>query len=64
MVADKSLSLKSEDVSLNYVEKNEEGISYNRQIKIMKDGRLDGSFGEGFFDAAGSLSRQLFMLND
>lgn len=64
MVADKNYKLKSEDVSLNYVEKNKEGISFNRQIKIMDDGRLDGSFGEGFFDAAGSLSRQLFMLND
>lgn len=62
MIANKSL--KPEDVSLNYVEKNEEGVSYNRQIKINNNGRLEGSFGEGFYDEAGSLSRQLFMLND
>ena len=62
LVAEKKL--KAEDVSLNYVEKNEEGVSHNRQIKIKDDGRLDGSFGEGFYDEAGGLSRQLFMLND
>lgn len=64
MVADKANALTSNDVSLNYVEKDENGVSHNRQIKIKEDGRLDGSFGEGFFDAAGSLSRQLFMLID
>ena len=62
LVAEKKL--EAEDVSLNYVEKNEEGVSHNRQIKIKDDGRLDGSFGEGFYDEAGGLSRQLFMLND
>lgn len=62
MVANKRI--KSNDVSLNYVEKNEEGISYNRQIRIQDSGRLDGSFGKGFYDEAGGLSRQLFMLND
>ena len=64
MVADKENALTSNDVSLNYVEKNEEGVSHNRQIKIKDDGRLDGSFGEGFYDEAGSLSRKLFMLNN
>ncbi len=64
MIADKDNTLTSNDVSLNYVEKNEKGVSHNRQIKILDDGRLDGSFGEGFYDEAGSLSRQLFMLND
>lgn len=64
MVADKDIALTSNDVSLNYVEKNEEGVSHNRQIKIKDDGRLDGSFGEGFYDEAGSLSRKLFMLNN
>lgn len=62
LVANKCI--KSNDVSLNYVEKNEEGVSYNRQIRIQDNGRLDGSFGEGFYDEAGGLSRQLFMLND
>lgn len=62
LVAEKKL--KAENVSLNYVEKNDEGVSHNRQIKIKDDGRLDGSFGEGFYDEAGGLSRQLFMLND
>lgn len=64
MVADKENELRPNDVSLNYVEKVENGASYNRQIKIQEDGRLDGSFGEGFYDEAGGLSRQLFMLTD
>lgn len=63
MVADKENALTSNDVSLNYVEKNENGVSYNRQIRIKEDGRLDGSFGAGFYDEAGGLSRRLFMLN-
>ena len=64
MVADKENELRPNDVSLNYVEKVENGVSYNRQIKIQEDGRLDGSFGKGFYDEAGGLSRQLFMLTD
>lgn len=64
MVADKENALTSNDVSLNYVEKNEEGISHNRQIKIKEDGRLDGSFGEGFYDEAGNLSRIILKMSD
>ena len=64
MVADKENALTSSDVSLNYVEKDKSGTSHNRQIRIKEDGRLDGSFGNGFYDEAGGLSRQLFMLNE
>ena len=64
MVADKDSSLTSNDVSLNYVEKDEKGVSHNRQIKIQEDGRLDRAFGKGFYDEAGCLSRQLFILNE
>ena len=64
MVAEKKTELSPDDVSLNYVEKDENGVSHNRQIKIQEDGRLDGSFGKGFYDEAGGLSRQLFMLTD
>lgn len=64
MVADIENALTSDDVSLNYVEKNEEGISHNRQIKIKEDGRLDGSFGEGFYDEAGNLSRIILKMSD
>ena len=63
MVADKENTLTSNDVSLNYVEKDESGTSHNRKIEIQEDGRLNGSFGRGFYDEAGSLSRQLFTLN-
>lgn len=60
MVADKETSLVSGDVSLNYVEKNDEGISHNRQIKILDDGSLSESFGSGFYDEADTLAIQLF----
>lgn len=63
MVADKGIELPPNDVSINYVEKDENGISNNRKIEIDGEGRLNGSFGEGFFDEAGSLSRKLFSLN-
>lgn len=59
MVADKNNALTPDDVSLNYVEKNKEGVSHNNQIKIKEDGSLDGSFGEGFYDEADSLALEL-----
>lgn len=59
MVADKDNPLKPNDVSLNYVEKDEEGVSHNRQIKIKDDGGLSDSFGKGFYDEADSLALEL-----
>lgn len=59
MVADKNNTLSTNDVSLNYVEKNENGISHNRQIKILDDGRLSEPFGVGFYDEADSLAIEL-----
>ena len=59
MVADKNNTLTSNDVSLNYVEKDEHGVSHNKQIKIKEDGRLDSSFGEGFYDEADNLTMEL-----
>lgn len=59
MVADKGNSLSPNDVSLNYVEKVENEVSYNRQIKIQEDGRLSAPFGSGFFDESKSLVMQM-----
>lgn len=50
LVSEKVNGLVSSDVSLNYVEKDENGISTNRQIKIREDGSLSEPFGSGFFD--------------
>ena len=63
MVADKDCSIKCSDVSLNYVDKGLDGVATNRKIGIADDGRLMDSFGEGFFDEAGGLSRQLLILS-
>ena len=63
LVADKENKLTPNDVSLNYVEKDKDGISTNRKIGIREDGRLMDDFGEGFFDEAGGLSRQLLKLS-
>lgn len=60
MVADKENSLTTNDVSLNYIEKNKDGISRNKQIKILEDGGLSDSFGAGFYDEADNLAIQLF----
>ena len=61
LVADKENILTPNDVSLNYVEKNEDGISTNRKIEIREDGSLNGTlFGSGFYDEADSLAMELF----
>ena len=62
MVADKENALSPNDVSLNYVEKDENGTSHNRQIKIQEDGFLGDSFGPGFFDEATDLSLGLYKI--
>lgn len=62
LVADQENTLTSNDVSLNYVEKNEDGVSRNRQIKILEDGRLSETFGAGFFDEATGLSMHLLRM--
>lgn len=62
MVADKENTLTPNDVSLNYVEKDEDGTSHNRQIKIQEDGFLGDSFGSGFFDEATDLSLGLYKI--
>ncbi len=62
MVADKENVLMPNDISLNYVEKDEEGISHNRQIKVLEDGRLNEPFGPGFFDEATDLSMRLLKM--
>lgn len=62
MVADKGNALTPNDVSLNYVEKDEHGISTNRKIDILEDGRLSEPFGPGFCDEATGLSMELLRM--
>lgn len=59
LVAGKENTITSNDVSLNYVEKDKDGISHNRQIKILEDGRLSKPFGNGFYDEADTLAMEL-----
>lgn len=59
MVADRENALSPNDVSLNYVEKDENGVSTNRKIDILEDGRLSEPFGTGFFDEADNLAMDL-----
>lgn len=61
MVADNSTSLRSRDISLNYVEKKN-GDSHNRKIEIMEDGRLSKPFGPGFFDESKALVMQMLKI--
>jgi predicted ATPase len=62
LVADKENALLPDDVSLNYVEKDENGVSSNRKIDILEDGRLSEPFGPGFFDEATGLSMHLLKM--
>lgn len=61
MVADKNNAITANDVSLNYVEKVD-GESTNRKIEILEDGRLNSSFGTGFFDEADNRAMDLLHL--
>lgn len=60
MVADKDIPFTSDKVSLNYVEKDENGVSTNRKIEIDENGGLNGKFGKGFYDEADRLALALF----
>lgn len=60
MVADKENTLTADDVSLNYIDKDENGVSKNRQINIDEHGDLSEPFGSGFYDEADILAIQLF----
>lgn len=60
LVADKENALAPNDISLNYVEKDESGGSMNRKIDILEDGGLSDTFGSGFYDEADALAMDLF----
>lgn len=62
LVADKGNALAPNDISLNYVEKDENGVSTNRKIDILEDGCLSSPFGTGFFDEADNLSMDLLTI--
>lgn len=60
LVADKENALAPNDISLNYVEKDENGVSTNRKIDVLEDGGLSDTFGSGFYDEADALAMDLF----
>lgn len=60
LVADKGNALAPNDILLNYVEKDESGVSTNRKIDILEDGELSDTFGSGFYDEADALAMDLF----
>ena len=55
MVVDNESELASNSVSLNYLEKDKNGVTINRKIIIQEDGRLSEPFGTGFFDESKKL---------
>lgn len=60
-VANKEVDFSREDLSLNYVDTDEQGFAFNKQIEVQEDGRLKESFGSGFFDEADKLAVELIM---
>ena len=60
-VANKEVDFTHEDLSLNYVDTDEQGFAFNKQIEVQEDGRLKESFGSGFFDEADKLAVELIM---
>lgn len=62
LVADKSVAMGADDVSVNYIENDDDGVAVNRRIVISDDGRLATPFGSGFFDEADGLSMNLLRI--
>lgn len=60
MVADKACIFQPDDISLNYVDRGEDGVARNKKIGIAEDGSLIDEFGEGFYDEADNLAMELF----
>lgn len=60
-VANKEVDFSREDLSLNYVDTDEQGFAFNKHIEVQEDGRLKESFGSGFFDEADKLAVELIM---
>ena len=52
--------LTSNYISLNYVDRGEDGVARNKKIGIAEDGSLIDEFGEGFYDEADNLAMELF----
>lgn len=59
MVADKENKFSPNDVSINYVDNEDDGIAKNKKIDILEDGRLSEPFGPGFYDEADTLAMDL-----
>lgn len=62
LVADKGIPLQPDDVSVNYIENDADGVAFNRRIEISGEGRLTTPFGSGFFDEADGLSMDLLRI--
>jgi len=66
LVASNTSSLKSKDVIVYYIHKNEKSSSVAKkiqQIQIDEFGRLSNEFGSGFFDEADRIATEVFLLN-
>lgn len=62
LVADKKCPITHNNISLNYVEREESGRSKVRQIDILEDGQLSEPLGTGFLDEAGNRAMDLLLL--
>ena len=62
LVAAKEVDLGADDVSVNYIENDADGVAVNRRIVISDDGGLVTPFGSGFFDEADGLSMNLLRI--
>lgn len=62
LVADSRVAVGADDVSVNYIENDADGVAVNRRIVIAADGRLSAPFGSGFFDEADGLSMNLLRI--
>ena len=58
-IADPNSNLTKDMVAVYYVDKDKDGVSYIREMKICEDGRFEKEWPSGFFDQAFQLSMQL-----
>ena len=58
-IADSTSALTKDMVRIYYVDKDKDGVSFIREMKICEDGRFEKEWPSGFFDQGFQLSMQL-----
>lgn len=59
LIADKNCEITSDDVAIYYVDKDDSGSAYVKELRIQPNGKFTEKWPSGFFDKAHELSMEL-----